>query len=41
VLFMSGYANLASPVDTAAHVNFLTKPFQGSELLAKVRKVLG
>ena len=41
VLFISGYASVAFPVDAAAHVSLLTKPFQGSTLLAKVRDVLG
>jgi PAS domain S-box-containing protein len=41
VLFISGYASAAFPVDAAGHVSLLTKPFQGSTLLAKVRDVLG
>jgi two-component system, cell cycle sensor histidine kinase and response regulator CckA len=41
VLFISGYANVGFPVDAAGHVSLLTKPFQGSTLLATVRDVLG
>ncbi len=41
VLFISGYANVGFPIDATANVSFLTKPFQGSALLTKVREVLG
>jgi PAS domain S-box-containing protein len=41
ILFISGYANVGFPGDASAHVSLLTKPFQGSTLLAKVREVLG
>jgi CheY-like chemotaxis protein len=41
VLFISGYADVASPIDASnPNVGFLMKPFQGSVLLAKVREVL-
>jgi two-component system cell cycle sensor histidine kinase/response regulator CckA len=42
LLFMSGYADLASPIDAVSpNVSFLAKPFQGAALAAKVREVLG
>jgi two-component system, cell cycle sensor histidine kinase and response regulator CckA len=41
VLFISGYADVASPLDAIGpHVSFLSKPFQASTLAAKVREVL-
>jgi PAS domain S-box-containing protein len=42
VLFISGYASAGSlPVESVPNVSFLSKPFQGSTLLAKVRDILG
>ena len=41
ILFMSGYADVSSPLDAAGpNVSFLSKPFQASALAAKVREVL-
>jgi len=41
VLFMSGYADVASPFDVGnPNITFLNKPFQSSVLLSKVREVL-
>jgi len=42
ILFISGYADVASPLDAAGpNVSFLSKPFQASTLAAKVRAALG
>jgi two-component system cell cycle sensor histidine kinase/response regulator CckA len=42
LLFISGYPDLASPIDAISpNVTFLSKPFQGSVLVAKVHEVLG
>ena len=41
VLFMSGYADVAMPIDSGnPHVSFLAKPFQASALTARVREML-
>jgi CheY-like chemotaxis protein len=41
VLFISGYTGVAGPIDAGtSNVGFLTKPFQGSILAAKIREVL-
>jgi PAS domain S-box-containing protein len=41
ILFISGYADVASPLDSAGpNVSFLSKPFQASALAAKVREIL-
>jgi two-component system, cell cycle sensor histidine kinase and response regulator CckA len=41
VLFMSGYAEMATPLDPRnPHVGFLTKPFQSSALTSKVQDML-
>jgi PAS domain S-box-containing protein len=41
ILFISGYADVASPLDASGpNVGFLSKPFQASTLAAKVREVL-
>jgi two-component system, cell cycle sensor histidine kinase and response regulator CckA len=42
ILFISGYADVASPLDAGGpNVSFLSKPFQASALAAKVREALG
>ena len=41
VLFMSGYADVAMPIDSGnPQVSFLAKPFQASMLTARVREML-
>ena len=41
VLFMSGYADVAMPIDSGnPQVSFLAKPFQASVLTARVREML-
>lgn len=41
VIFISGYANMATPLDTEnPNVGFLSKPFHGSALAARVREML-
>ena len=41
VLFMSGYAEMATPLDPLnPHVGFLAKPFQSSALTSKVQDML-
>ena len=42
VLFISGYADVLATqqADASSHINFLSKPFKGSELAEKVRSIL-
>jgi DNA-binding NtrC family response regulator len=41
ILFMSGYADVTSPLDDSnPQIGFLSKPFQASDLVAKVQEVL-
>lgn len=40
VLFISGYADVASLDPGSRHVSFLSKPFHASMLAAKVREAL-
>ena len=42
VLFISGYADMATPIDAEnPNLGFLSKPFQASVLTARVREMLG